>query len=267
MSDSQSSFEKLVARVKSLASRFVRDKEGCLWLEGVRHFVQAYDARLDFEAVVHSPVLLRVPFAEMIARRLAATGVPRWRVSPEQFRRLSSTVRASGIGAIVRQHWSSLETAAVRNGPCWIVVEQIRSPGNLGTMLRTAEAAGVTGVIFVGDVSDPFHGTAVRASMGGIFPLPLVRTTPDRLAVWVARRGLMLVGLAPDANRLWTELQTDRGIGLVVGEERAGLSERLRALCETTVRLPMTGRADSLNVAVAASVVMYELVRRSHTPS
>ena len=146
------------------------------------------------------------------------------------------------------------------------MVESLRSPGNLGTILRTAEAAGLTGIIFVGRQCDPFDPAVVRASMGGLFPLRLVRSNPEELGAWAAEQGITLVGLSPRADRLWTELPPNEGIGLVVGDERSGLSEQMNKQCRVTVRLPMVGRADSLNAAVAAGVVMYELVRRSQPP-
>jgi RNA methyltransferase, TrmH family len=253
----------VLARVLSLKNRAVRDKEKVFWIEGVRHFVQASDAGLRFEAVVHSPVLLKSPLAQMLVRRLAAAGTPRWSVSPEQFRRVSAAQHASGVGAIVGQHWRSLPQANTGTGLGWVVIESLRSPGNLGTLLRTAEATGVTGIIFVGPKCDPFDPNVVRATMGGLFPLPLVRTSPGRLSAWVAEQRITLVGLSPRADRLWTDLPPDRGVGLVIGEERSGVSEEMSKLCPLTVRLPMVGRADSLNVAVAAGVMMYELVRRS----
>ena len=127
----------------------------------------------------------------------------------------------------------------------------------------TAEATGVGGAIFVGPRCDPFNPTVVRASMGGLFHLPLVRATHEPLGRWARTNKVRLVGLSPEADRLWTELPSFAAVALAIGEERQGLSARLRALCDTTVRLPMTGRADSLNVGVAAGVMMYELVRRA----
>jgi RNA methyltransferase, TrmH family len=254
--------ESLLQRVRALRARAQRDRSGCFWVEGVRGFVQACDAGLAVEAVVESPVLLKSDLAQMLARRLAARGTARCRVSPEQFRSISGTPRASGIGAIVRQRWTPLEQTGGIAGLCWIVIEHIRSPGNLGTILRTAEAAGAAGVLLVGPHCDPFDPAVVRASMGGLVSLPLVRTTPDALSRWATTRGVHLVGLAPDGDRLWTDLPPEGEIALVIGEERSGLSEQLRALCKTTARLPMPGRADSLNVGVAAGVMLYELIRR-----
>ncbi|HEV7281814.1 MAG TPA: RNA methyltransferase [Pirellulaceae bacterium] len=142
-------------------------------------------------------------------------------------------------------------------------MEQIRSPGNLGTILRTAEAVGASGIIFLDRSCDPFDPAVVRASMGGIVGLALVRASFPQLESWAVKRRIQFDGLSPDGQRLWTELPSTKGVALVVGEERSGLSERLRSLCHSIVRLPLTGSADSLNVAVATGVMLYELVRRS----
>ena len=233
------------------------------WVEGVRQFVQAVDAGRPIDTVVYSPVLLKNDLAEMLARKLTARGVARCEVTPEQFRTVSVAARASGIGAIVRQHWTPIEDVWPTDGLGWLVVESIRSPGNFGTILRTAEATGVAGVICLGPAADPFDPATVRASMGGVFHLRLVRTTHDRFRRWAIANGVAVVGLAPSASRLWTDLPTDRPVALLLGDERAGLSPAAHSLCDAEVRLPMTGRADSLNVGIAAGVVMYELVRRS----
>lgn len=255
------SIKRVLADVRALSRRHVRDAGGRFWIEGIRHFIAAFDAGFKFETVIHSRVLLKSSLAEMLVRRLAARGVRPLRVSPEQFRSVATLARASGIGAIVRQRWSPMHSIEPARGIGWLVVEELRSPGNLGTILRTGEACGAGGVIFLGPYCDPFDPAVVRASMGGIFHLPLVRTSHQSLRRWAEQRRVCLVGLSPDAPRLWTDLPAGT-IALVLGEERGGLSPRLRAVCDQMVRLPMTGRADSLNVAVAAGVVMYELVRR-----
>lgn len=250
-------------RARQLLRWAHRQETGCLWIEGIRHFVQAYDARYSFDTVIYSQRLQKSSLAEMLVRRLVRSGVRRVRVTPEQFREICTTKRASGIGAIVRQKWAALESLDPTSGLCWLVVEQLRAKGNFGTILRTAEATGVSGVICVGPKCDPFDPVVVRASMGGIFHLPLVRTSHEELAKWVQENHVQLIGLSPEAKTSWTELPATSRIGLVIGEERRGLSDQMRAICETIVRLPMTGRADSLNVGVATGVMLYELLRRT----
>jgi TrmH family RNA methyltransferase len=253
----------LLARVRVLqVSRSLRDSSRRFWIEGVRQFLQACDAGLTFDTIVHSRALLQCGLARKRIDRLEASGARRLGVSPEQFRSVSITERASGVGAIVRQHWTGLGRLDPRKGLCWPVIESLRSPGNLGTILRTAEASGAAGVIFLGPRADPFDPRVVRASMGGIFHLKLVRAAPGELRRWCDEHGMQVVGLSPRAVRLWTQIDSDRPPALLIGEERQGLSTTAAALCDAMVRLPMSGRADSLNVAVAAGIMMYELVRR-----
>ena len=144
-----------------------------------------------------------------------------------------------------------------------MIVETIRSPGNLGSILRTAEACGAGGLILVDDHCDPFDPAVVRAAMGALSHQRFVRATLAQLGEWVRRTGMHVVGLSPEAKPLWTEMPEVKPLGLVLGEERQGISPPLRSLCQTTVRLPVMGHVDSLNVAVAAGVALYELMRRS----
>ncbi len=227
--------------------------------------MQASDAGARFETILYSPILLKGAVAEMLSRRLSARGVRRVTVTPEQFRTVSIAARASGIGAVVRQRWSSLADVApmAASGNACLVLEDIRSPGNLGTILRTAEATGIAATIFLNPRCDPFDPASVRASMGGMFHLALARTTHAHLRCWADAHDVTVVGLSPDAPRLWTDLPPGaKRIAVLVGEERRGLTPRGRDVCHELLRLPMTGVADSLNVGVAAGVMMYELMRR-----
>lgn len=253
----------VLRRVRALSLPPFRRDPTVFWLEGVRHFIQAVDAGYEFEAIVYSPVLQPSPSVEGLVRHQKRDGVAVYRVSPEEFRSVSSSGRASGVGALARKRWSSLDRIEPRHGLCLLAIEGIRSGGNLGTILRTAEACGVGGVLFIGPRCDPFDVDVVRAGMGGVFHLPLARTTPEELDVWRRARNVGLVGLSPTASPLWTEMPAASPLCLVVGEERQGLSPQVSALCDVNVRLPMTGRADSLNVGIAVGVALYELVRRT----
>jgi TrmH family RNA methyltransferase len=245
-----------------LDNRTLRDSTRRFCIEGVRQFIQAYEAKLTFDTILHSRLLLRSAMVRKQIAHLESTGVRRISLSPEQFRRISTTEHASGVAGIVRQHWTSFQRLDPRRGRFYLVIESLRSPGNLGTILRTAEATGAGGVIFLGPRGDPFDPRVVRASMGGIFHLKLIRTSPHALRGWCREHGVQIVGLHPRATHLWTQVSTDRPIALLLGEERAGISTQAAGLCDHSVRLPMTGRADSLNVAVAAGVMMYEMVRK-----
>src|SRR5205807_6324157 len=145
-----------------------------------RQFVHAVDAGFEFHTILHCPILLKSSTAEKMIRRLIAGGggVRRVALTPEQFRTISLAERASGVAAFVRQRWTALRRASPYRGLCWLAIETLRSPGNLGTILRTAEATGVAGVIFLAPSCDPFDPAVIRASMGGLFGLHLVRCSP-----------------------------------------------------------------------------------------
>jgi TrmH family RNA methyltransferase len=254
---------RLLHQVKNLQSSHARPKQGRFWVEGVRQFVQAAEAGFVLETIVYSPVLSPLRKVDQLLRQLKVAGTPVQEVTPEQFRKVSTAPHASGIGAIAKERWLPLEQLDPTRGLCLLVIDEIRSPGNLGTILRTAEACGVGGVIFLSPKCDPYSGDVVRASMGGIFHVPLIRTTPASFQAWCTSRGIPIVGLSPRAERLWTELPSElQTVALMIGEERQGLTPSQQSTCDFTLRLPMVGRADSLNVAVATGVMLYELVRR-----
>lgn len=234
----------------------------------VRHFIHACDAQLQLDTIVYSRVLLQNDLADMLSRKMHGRGVRRIQVTPEQFRSISTTARASGIGAIAAQPWQPLSRLEPAGAAGWIAIESMRAPGNLGTVLRTAEATGMSGIFFLTPQPDPFDPAVVRASMGGLFHLRLIRTTHEALGRWCRSNGVRIVGLSPDAHTMWTELPASpSGTALIIGEERHGLTGKAAAICDAMVRLPMAGHADSLNVGVAAGVMMYELVRRAHRPA
>ncbi len=252
-----------LTRLRQLRQRrALRDSTNSFVIEGIRQFVQGCDAHFDFDTIFISPVLLKQGLAQKLARRLIARGTRKIMLTPEQFRSISTTERASGVIAIVKQRWTPLNEIDPNRGIGWLIIDHIRSPGNLGTILRTAEAVGMSGILFAGDDCDPHDPAVVRASMGGVFHLPLTRTRPRELSYWLAQHHVATLGLSPQAAGLWSKLPPAARYAIVLGEERAGISSPLRRLCDAELRLPMTGRADSLNVSVAAGVMMYELVRQ-----
>jgi TrmH family RNA methyltransferase len=254
--------ESTIAEVERLLShRPHRDSRRDFYVEGVRNLVQAIENGFGLEAILYSEKLLTVPIARRLVRERSRAGVPIVDVSPEEFRRVSRTPRASGVGAIVAQRWGRLHAASPRAGLCWIVLEEIRSEGNLGTLIRTSEAVGGAGFILVGDRIDPYDPGVVRASMGAIFRQAFVRTTYASLRHWLRRHGCRVVGASPEAPADFHRFDFPRPTILMLGEERRGLNPLQRDLGPALVRIPMTGAADSLNVAIAGSLLLYEVYR------
>jgi TrmH family RNA methyltransferase len=152
--------------------------------------------------------------------------------------------------------------APATEGLCWVALEAIHSPGNLGTILRTCDAVGAAGVILLGEAADPYDPATVRASMGSLFAQRLVRATPAELLAWKQRHGCRLIGTSPAGTVDYRELIYRPPMVLFMGSERHGLPAVHQTLCDEMVRIPMVGAADSLNLAVATSVMLYEVFGR-----
>jgi RNA methyltransferase, TrmH family len=252
----------LLAQILRLqADRAYRDAHKIFYIEGVRNFIGAIDNHLQLITIIYSEKLLTVPPARKLLRQARRAGTPCCAVSPEQFRQISRSERASGIGAIVRQPWLKLTQISADAGLCWLVLDRVRSPGNLGTLIRTSEAFGGAGFIFLGQAIDPFSPDVVRASMGAMFRQTFVRTDLPTLQKWAQKYPCPIIGASPQGNTQLHQWQQTGPMLLFLGEERQGLTSDQQTLCQQLVRIPMTGAADSLNLAMAGSVILYELHR------
>jgi TrmH family RNA methyltransferase len=243
--------------------RGYRDSRGLFFIEGVRNFIEAVDHRFSVDTLLYSEKLLIQPLARKLVRRLKCAGVPFARVAPEQFRGVSRTERASGVGAILRQRVLRLDQINLADQACWTAISNVRSSGNVGMLIRTSAATGAAGFILLGDSIDPFDPAVVRATMGALFKQALVRTNIDQLRRWVLEHKVEVIGASPDGTEDYREVSYTRPALLVLGSERKGLTDEQRGLCNRIVRISMVEGMDSLNVAVAGSLLMYEVFRPS----
>jgi RNA methyltransferase, TrmH family len=254
--------EATLARATKLhRDRAYRDNTGLFYLEGVRNFVRVVDNRFELETILFSEKLLTAPVARKLVRQARRAGVPTLNLSPERFRQISYTERASGIAAIVRQRWSKLSAILPQAGLCWVAIETVRSAGNLGTLIRTAEAVGAAGFMLIGDRIDPFDPDIIRASMGGIFCQQFVRTSLPLLRDWLQQQQCQSIGASPDGSADLHQFDYPSSPLLFLGEERQGLTPQQKDLCQHLVKIPMQGDADSLNLGVAGSLLLYEIYR------
>ena len=260
--DRRLNVETALAEAQKLQSdRKYRDRAGLFFIEGVRNFIQAMDSGCEMATILFSEKLCIAPVARKLFRRARRNGIPSFNLTPEQFRQVSLADRASGIAAIVCQHWSQLDDISPGEGLCWTVLETVRSPGNFGTLARTSEAVGGAGFILIGNSIDPFDANVIRATMGGIFRQKFVRTNYRNLARWMRRLGCEAIGASPEGAIDLHRFHYPSSLLIFLGEERQGLNSQQRELCKHLVRIPMQGEADSLNLAVAGSLLMYEVLR------
>jgi RNA methyltransferase, TrmH family len=249
----------VIQRIHHLRSRDAREKSGLYYVEGLRFVLQAVQSHSSLEALVVCPPLLTHVSAQRLVRMQRRLGVPIIQVTAPVMHQLALVDDPQGIGALVRQQWESLEHITPGSELCWIALHQVRSPGNLGTILRTSAAVGGAGIILLGNAVDPYDPATVRATMGSLYAQRLVRTMPAALARWKRKHHCQLIGTSPGARTDYHAFSYQSPTILLMGDERKGLSVAFQNLCDAMVRIPMVGDCDSLNLGVATGVMLYEL--------
>jgi TrmH family RNA methyltransferase len=257
----------LVKRIRLLASRKHRREQGAFVVEGIQPVWRAVTAGWEIETLVVDPDLRPdSPAAAMVAD-LEARGVRVARLSPDLFQRLSSRDGPAGLAAIVRSRPVSLTDLRVGPDSVFVALHRIGNPGNLGTIIRTADAVGGAGVILIGDATDPQAPTAVKASMGSLFALDVVPVpTAEPFLTWAETNGVEVVAASGQAGAAHWSTSFRPPLALLLGSEGEGLPADLLARADQRVKIPMTGTAESLNVAAAAAVLLYEVRRHQIGP-
>jgi len=262
----------LAKRIRRLRQRKHRRAEGAFFAEGPRAVLAALQAGAPIEVIIHAPELLT---SEVARRALTETAVPIVTVSAPVFGSLSERDHPTGIGAVVGIAEPDLAALAVRPGQIYVVLAGVSDPGNLGTILRTMDAVGTAGLILVGpETTDPYHPTAVKASLGALFTIPITRAAWSDLWAWAAEHGVRTVATSAHAERAFWDPGAICEAGsmpapgadsapilLLFGGERTGLGTEVIARADACLRIPMWGTVSSLNLAVAAGLVLYEARR------
>ena len=263
-----------IKAIRALSRRKRRQETGLFFAEGIRLVGEAVQTGADVETLVVASELLRSDFGRDTVRRAREEGVEILKVGAEVFRSLSGKDGPSGIGVVARQRWTALDDtgvglegggsspndAAAAATLGWVVLEDVGSPGNLGSILRTSEAVGGAGVILLGATTDPYDPEAVRGSMGAVFSQQIVRSSLEALIQWKRQINIPMIGTSDAAPADFRSATYAPPLLLCLGGEQHGLSKEAIEACDTVVSIPMAGRADSLNLAVAAGVMLYEVL-------
>lgn len=253
----------LVKRIRLLAERKHRRQQSSFVVEGAQPVGRALEAGWDVEVLIVAPDLL-TETASAIAAAAQARGIRIARLSAGLFGRISDREGPSGLAAIIRGGLTPADDLPTRPDSVYVALHEIGNPGNLGTIIRTADATGAAGVILVGDTADPFAPAAVKASMGSLFAVRVARM-PDAGAFlsWARQAGLQVAATSGRADSEHWSTRYRLPLAILFGAEGAGLPADVLARADQRIRIPMTGTAESLNLAVAAGVMLYE-VRRQH---
>lgn len=249
-----------------LRDRRARDKTGLTLVDGGREVLRALVAGVVLEEAFVCLELVRTDDARAAVAALSACAAPIWEASAAVLERVAFGERSEGVVAVVRVPATGLADLRPRPVPLVAVLEGVEKPGNLGALMRSADGAGADAVIAADPRTDLFNPNAIRASLGTIFALGLAAaTTADALA-WLREHGLRIVAARVDAERLHTDVDLTGPLAIVLGNEARGLTAAWRAVDVEAVRLPMLGVADSLNVAAAAAILLYEARRQRGVP-
>lgn len=250
-------------RIGKLAQRRERDREGLFLAEGVRVVEELLTAGVVLRLAVVSSSLGDTPRGRQLRDRLresAAGGAELREVTDADLRELAQTATTQGVLVVAETPGGPLGAISPVGASAALVLDGVQDPGNLGTLARSAAAFGCDGLVCLPGTVDPWNPKAIRASAGSLFRLPVVQTTLSELTDWLDRHGYLMA--AADAGGVPVSAAAlPARVALALGNEGAGLTEAVAARCERTVSVPMRGGTESLNVAVAGAILLYELTR------
>ena len=252
-------------RVKTLVKlreRHERDDTGLFLVEGYREVRRALEKNIHLPELYFCPEWFLGENEPALIDQAKLAGAQLFELSKEAFAKCSYRDRPDGLLAIAPQWKHALADLKLSPHPFLLVVEAIEKPGNLGTILRSADAAGCDGVIVCDAVTDIFNPNVVRASTGVLFSVPVVVADSVTVHAWLREKGIRIVATTPDTPNVYTKVDLRGALAIVMGSEQYGLSDFWLKESNLLVRIPMAGQADSLNVAMATIITLFEAVRQ-----
>ena len=252
-----------VKAIRALEMRKARKETGLFVAEGASLLITARDNGFVPKTLVYRAGSATSDIAKGLVQWALGAGVECLEVSEAVLGKLSSKDNPQSMIGVFEQRWSSLpKPEKVEDGAVWLALEEVRDPGNLGTIIRTADAAGASGVILVGESTDPFSMETVRATMGSVFAVPLVKATAADFLAWKKGAGVQVVAthLAGAVDYRTIDYRK-KPVVLLMGNEQSGLPDEIAREADALARIPQAGRADSLNLAIATGVMLFEARR------
>lgn len=246
-------------QVRGLHQRKIRQREGRFLAEGIRVVEDLLASGQTVRLLVAVSSLEDSERGTALIEGAEQKGVPVRRVEPEEFHACAATEHSQGVLAVADIPRGEMRHLKIVTEPAVVLVlDAVQDPGNFGTLVRTAEALGAAGVVALAGTVDPWNPKAVRAAAGSSFRIPIVETSWARAAPWLQEHGFTILAAAADGEPLARSFPR---AALVVGNEGAGVSPETRALADCAVGIPLRGRAESLNVAAAAAILLHQLLR------
>lgn len=252
----------LVKQVRGLRDKKNRRAEGLFLAEGLRILTEALDAGIPPKMLWHAPEGGAHPLVQKLARETEATGGEVFVTSSDILSKLSGKDNPGVVIGVYPEMLTPLTALDRATSGIWLVAERLRDPGNLGTILRTGDAVGAGGLILIDDCTDPFSVEAVRASMGAIFTQKVATARWPEFVSWLRSAPGQLVGTSLNTDNDYQDPRYEAPTFLLIGNESQGLPEVYEKECDLLVKMPMMGKADSLNAAMATAVMAYEVLNQ-----
>ncbi len=255
-----------IKQVLRLRDRHERDQTGLFLIEGYREILRASDAGWKMEVLFICPDLFLGANEQTLIQQIALGRTQVITCSEKVFQKISYRDRPDGLLAIAPQRHLSLQQlkdqASSKTMPFYVVAEAIEKPGNLGTILRSSDAVGVTGLIVCDRCTDIYNPNVVRASVGTLFTVPTIEARGEETLRWLKDQGIAILAATPHATQEFTQVNLAQPVAIAMGTEQLGLSDLWMQQADLQVRIPMHGVADSLNVAMATTLLLYEALRQ-----
>ncbi|HVI30809.1 MAG TPA: RNA methyltransferase [Phenylobacterium sp.] len=246
-----------VKAVRALHMRKERDDTGLFVAEGLKNVIEGVDTGHAPRILMHGPDAAAHPMMRKAVQATQAAGGEVIEVTHDILAKVSRRENPQAVVGVFPQVFRPLVEVEAGPAQCVVALHRVRDPGNLGTIVRTADAAGCGGVILVGECCDPYSVEAVRATMGSVFAVPLTRASEDEFAAWRTGWTGSVVGTLLSASASHAEATYRKPALILMGNEQQGLTPDMAALPDLNVKIPMRGRADSLNLSVATGIMIY----------
>jgi len=260
-----SSCNPRIKKACKLRNKRERDATQSFLVEGYRELVRAIQGKVVITTLFYCPSHFLGSNEQVLVERIGAQKDGEvFEVSPSLFKKLSYRDRPDGLLAICSQIYRNVNDLTLHktDPPFFLVAESIEKPGNLGSILRSADGAGVDALFVCDRCTDIYNPNVVRASVGTLFSLPVLELTSDETISYLRRHGVKIIATSPHAKDLFTQVDLSPPIAIVVGSEQFGLSSKWMEVADLIVHIPMNGVADSLNVATATTLLLYEVLRQ-----
>ena len=252
----------IVKDIKALTVKKSREESGAFLAEGLKLVIDALELGWTIRTLVYAKAAKGKPLVEQVAAKTVAAGGLVLEVSEKVIGSITRRDNPQMVVGVFEQRWRQLRDVKPKTGETWVALDRVRDPGNLGTIIRTTDAAGASGVILVGETTDPFSLETVRATMGSVFAVPVVKATPEEFLAWKKKAEVSVVAthLAGAVDYRTIDYKR-KPVVILMGNEQSGLPDVLAKEADALARIPQAGRADSLNLAVATAVMLFEARR------